>query len=185
MCRRQEVYKSVHFHKEKVQLPITNRSFNFWQDLSVLIVSAMYWVVLLVVGFSKKWNLNTYYVTNLHFASVGALGFKMKPFLSKTKTVRQNRRGNWISYPKYHFKSLKIKENTNSFDPKKRLSSIKKLFQATWSKSQQKFNCVSINVSNQGAHQMEPASPIQALGVNPFPSRFINRTIPWGGFARW
>ena len=24
---------------------------------------------------------------------------------------------------------------------------------------------------------MEPASPIQALGVNPFPSRFINRTI--------
>ena len=35
-----------------------------------------------------------------------------------------------------------------------------------------------------GAHQMEPASPIQALGVNPFPSRFINRTILWGGFAR-
>ena len=29
-----------------------------------------------------------------------------------------------------------------------------------------------------GAHQMEPASPIQALGVNPFPSRFINRTVP-------
>ena len=26
---------------------------------------------------------------------------------------------------------------------------------------------------------MEPASPIQALGVNPFPSRFINRTVPF------
>ncbi|XP_015749223.1 PREDICTED: uncharacterized protein LOC107328998 [Acropora digitifera] len=35
-----------------------------------------------------------------------------------------------------------------------------------------------------GTHQIEPASPIQALGVNPFPSRFINRTISWGGFAR-
>ena len=35
-----------------------------------------------------------------------------------------------------------------------------------------------------GTNQMEPASPTQALGVNPFPSRFINRTIPWGGFAR-
>ena len=34
-----------------------------------------------------------------------------------------------------------------------------------------------------GAHQMEPASPIQALEVNPFPSGFINRTIRWGGFA--
>ena len=34
-----------------------------------------------------------------------------------------------------------------------------------------------------GAHEMEPASPTQALGVNPFPSRFINRTVPWGGFA--
>ena len=33
-----------------------------------------------------------------------------------------------------------------------------------------------------GAHQMEPASPIQALSVNPFQSRFINRTVPWGGF---
>ena len=29
-----------------------------------------------------------------------------------------------------------------------------------------------------GAHQMEPPSPTQALGVNPFPSRFINRTVP-------
>ena len=36
-----------------------------------------------------------------------------------------------------------------------------------------------------GTHQMEPASPLQALEVNPFPSRFLNRTIPWGGFARW
>ena len=35
-----------------------------------------------------------------------------------------------------------------------------------------------------GAHQMEPPSCIQALGVNPFSSRFINRTVPWGGFAR-
>ena len=34
-----------------------------------------------------------------------------------------------------------------------------------------------------GAHQMEPPSPTQALGVNPFPSTFINRTVPWGGFA--
>ena len=25
-----------------------------------------------------------------------------------------------------------------------------------------------------GTHQMEPASPLKALGVNPFPSRFIN-----------
>ena len=29
-----------------------------------------------------------------------------------------------------------------------------------------------------GAHQMELPSPIQALGINPFPSRFINRTVP-------
>ena len=34
-----------------------------------------------------------------------------------------------------------------------------------------------------GAHQMEPPSPIQALGVNPFPSRFIIRTVPRGDFA--
>ena len=27
---------------------------------------------------------------------------------------------------------------------------------------------------------MEPPSPIQALGVNPFPSRFIIRTVPRG-----
>ena len=31
---------------------------------------------------------------------------------------------------------------------------------------------------------MEPPSPLQVLGVNPFPSRFINRTFPWRGFAR-
>ena len=35
-----------------------------------------------------------------------------------------------------------------------------------------------------GAHQIEPPSPIQALGVNPFPSRFIIRTVPRGEFAR-
>ena len=35
-----------------------------------------------------------------------------------------------------------------------------------------------------GVHQMEPPSPIQALGVNPFPSRFIIRTVPRGDFAR-
>ena len=34
-----------------------------------------------------------------------------------------------------------------------------------------------------GAHQMEPPSPIQALGVNPFPSRFLIRTVPRGDFA--
>ena len=31
-----------------------------------------------------------------------------------------------------------------------------------------------------GAYLMEPPSPIQALGVNPFPSRFIIRTVPRG-----
>ena len=35
-----------------------------------------------------------------------------------------------------------------------------------------------------GAHQMEPPSPIQDLGVNPFPSRFLIRTGPRGDFAR-
>ena len=35
-----------------------------------------------------------------------------------------------------------------------------------------------------GAHQMEPLSPIQALGVNPCPSRFIIRSVPIGDFAR-
>ena len=34
------------------------------------------------------------------------------------------------------------------------------------------------------AHQMEPSSPIQALRVNPFPSRFIIRTVPRGDVAR-
>ena len=33
-------------------------------------------------------------------------------------------------------------------------------------------------------HQMERPSPIQALGVNPFPSRFIIRTVPRGDYAR-
>ena len=31
---------------------------------------------------------------------------------------------------------------------------------------------------------MEPPSPTQALGVNPFPSRFIVRTVPRGDLAR-
>ena len=31
---------------------------------------------------------------------------------------------------------------------------------------------------------MEPPSPIQALGVNSFPSRFIIRTVPGEDFAR-
>ena len=35
-----------------------------------------------------------------------------------------------------------------------------------------------------GAYQMEPPSPIQALGVNPFPSRFIIRPVPRGDFER-
>ena len=36
-----------------------------------------------------------------------------------------------------------------------------------------------------GAHQklMEPPSPIQTLGVNPFLSRFIIRTVPRGDLA--
>ena len=36
-----------------------------------------------------------------------------------------------------------------------------------------------------GAHpQLEPLSPTLSFGVNPFPSRFINRTALRGGFAR-
>ena len=31
---------------------------------------------------------------------------------------------------------------------------------------------------------MEPPSPIQALGISTFPSRFIIRTVPRGDFAR-
>ena len=41
-----------------------------------------------------------------------------------------------------------------------------------------------VNTLGTGAHQMEPPSPIQALGVNPFPSRFIIRTVLRGDFAR-
>jgi len=42
------------------------------------------------------------------------------------------------------------------------------------------YRCEGAKISKVevGAHQMEPLSPIQALGVNPFPSSFINRTIP-------
>ena len=43
----------------------------------------------------------------------------------------------------------------------------------------------STELSRTGAHQIKPPSPIQAIGVNPFPSKFINRTVPCGGFARW
>ena len=39
------------------------------------------------------------------------------------------------------------------------------------------YRCEGANIEV-GAHQMEPLSPLQALGVNPFPSRFINRTVP-------
>ena len=42
----------------------------------------------------------------------------------------------------------------------------------------------SANKISAGAYQMEPPSRIKAFVVNPFPSRFINRTNPWGGFAR-
>ena len=38
--------------------------------------------------------------------------------------------------------------------------------------------------SKAGAHQMESPSPIQALGVNPFPSTFIIRAVPRGDLAR-
>ena len=41
-----------------------------------------------------------------------------------------------------------------------------------------------IQLLEPGAHQMELPSPIQALGANPFPSRFIIRTVPGGDFAR-
>ena len=36
---------------------------------------------------------------------------------------------------------------------------------------------VVCQTTTSAAHQMEPRSPTQALGVNPFPSRVINRTI--------
>ena len=48
------------------------------------------------------------------------------------------------------------------------------------------FTSISVPLSARaGAHQMEPPSPKQALGANPFPSRFIIRTGPRGDFARW
>ena len=40
-------------------------------------------------------------------------------------------------------------------------------------------SCKSIIII-MNTHQMERPSPIQALGVNPFPSRFIIRTVPSG-----
>ena len=50
---------------------------------------------------------------------------------------------------------------------------------------QSTFTSISVPLSSRaGAHQMEPPSPIQARGANPFPSRFIIRTVPRGDFAR-
>ena len=45
------------------------------------------------------------------------------------------------------------------------------------------LNLTLNNKTKSRAHQMEPPSPIQALGVNLFPSRFIIRTVPRGDFA--
>ena len=50
-------------------------------------------------------------------------------------------------------------------------------------KGEAEMTC-NIKIVSSGAHDPEPISPIQALGVNPFPSRFIIRTVPRGGFAR-
>lgn len=36
----------------------------------------------------------------------------------------------------------------------------------------------AFRLSTPGAHQMDSPSPIHAIGVNPFPNRFINRTVP-------
>ena len=44
--------------------------------------------------------------------------------------------------------------------------------------------CLLKHWTKSRAHQIEPPSPTQALRVNPFQSRFINRTVPRGGFAR-
>ena len=37
---------------------------------------------------------------------------------------------------------------------------------------------VVCQTTTSGAHQMEPPAPTQALGVSPFQSRFVNRTVP-------
>ena len=52
-------------------------------------------------------------------------------------------------------------------------------------KGEAEMTC-NIKVVSSGAHDPEPISPIQALGVNPFRGRFIirTRTVPRGGFAR-
>ena len=50
-------------------------------------------------------------------------------------------------------------------------------------KGEAEMTC-NIKIVSLGAHDAEPISPIQALGVNPFPSKFIIRTVPKGGFAR-
>ena len=52
-------------------------------------------------------------------------------------------------------------------------------------KGEAEMTC-NIKVVSSGAHDPEPISPIQALGVNTFRGRFIirTRTVPRGGFAR-
>ena len=50
-------------------------------------------------------------------------------------------------------------------------------------KGEAEMTC-NIKIVSSGAHDPEPISPIQALGIDPFPSRFIIRTVPKGGFAR-
>ena len=50
---------------------------------------------------------------------------------------------------------------------------------STQKTSQCSKKCLSSMESQEaGTYHMEPPSPLQALGVNPFPSRFINRAIP-------
>ena len=44
-------------------------------------------------------------------------------------------------------------------------------------KGEAEMTC-NIKIVSLGAHDAEPISPIQALEVNPFLSRYINRTVP-------
>ena len=52
-------------------------------------------------------------------------------------------------------------------------------------KGEAEMTC-NIKIVSSGAHDPEPISLIEALGVNSFPSRLIirTRTVPRGGFAR-
>ena len=68
---------------------------------------------------------------------------------------------------------------------------VNEIFQCYFEKKKQTNTQVNSNfpwsvllLTIAGAHQMEPPFPIQALGVNPFPSRFIIRTVPRGDFKR-